>query len=620
MDTLTLNEKPYSDTSKSAVFKIALVGMGPKGLYGLERLLAHLSKIQTRSRIEIHLFNKTSYLGCGDVYRVDQPDYLLMNYSNGFIDMWDTTGPKPIVADPMPFVDWINRKYNKRTDSSVCHSFSSRATVGNYLREGFEKLVEACPDHISLESHVGEVIGIKREYTQFLLSFESKLGEAMELDRIDEVLLATGHLTSFSDVPYDTRPYIDFIYPISNKLGSIHPASSVAIKGMGLTFIDAVLGLTEGKGGEFRLGAGELVYTSSGHEPSKIYPFSTSGLPMFPRGSTYGRVRKELKYFSAENLDIDIHHPPKRKINFQLELLPNIHKELIFSYYECLFRKEGKLLVYFPDFPEVENQIRDFHVAHPEAQRFDFKDFFPIAETSQAELNRTLQETISKWIRAAEEGEDANPLAAAAGVWRSISELFNRLFSFGGLTPDSHSLFASFYANHFNRIAYGPPVITMKKMLALAKAGILDFSYCHAPVVEYAEDIRKYRLSLASQTPVSVDYLVNARIPRYNVSDHPSPLFANLITNGLARPYINQEAEQAFCPGCIELNRNGNPVDYEGNPVLQITLTGTPTEGITFDNDTLSRKRNDFVSAWAARVADTLTKRIDSLNEKLIIK
>lgn len=34
-----------------------------------------------------------------------------------------------------------------------------------------------------------------------------------------------------------------------------------------------------------------------------------------------------------------------------------------------------------------------------------------------------------------------------------------------------------------------------------------------------------------------------------------------------------------------------------------ISLYGTPTEGLTLDNDTLSRKRNDFASQWAQDVA-----------------
>ena len=62
--------------------------------------------------------------------------------------------------------------------------------------------------------------------------------------------------------------------------------------GLGSTFIDAALELTEGRGGAFaRNAAGALVYSPSGQEPAKILPFSRTGLPMSPKSANlpYGR-------------------------------------------------------------------------------------------------------------------------------------------------------------------------------------------------------------------------------------------------------------------------------------------------------------------------------------------
>ncbi|MBA3985763.1 MAG: FAD/NAD(P)-binding protein, partial [Flavobacteriales bacterium] len=79
--------------------KIAIVGLGPKGLYGLERILAQINANPISETVEIHLFNKTKYLGAGDVYRSDQPSYLLMNFSNAFIQMWPEEFPPPIIKN-----------------------------------------------------------------------------------------------------------------------------------------------------------------------------------------------------------------------------------------------------------------------------------------------------------------------------------------------------------------------------------------------------------------------------------------------------------------------------------------------------------------------------------------
>lgn len=41
---------------------------------------------------------------------------------------------------------------------------------------------------------------------------------------------------------------------------------------------------------------------------------------------------------------------------------------------------------------------------------------------------------------------------------------------------------------------------------------------------------------------------------------------------------------------------------------FDIAVTGTPTEGITFDNDTLSRNRNSFVDGWAEYISKEYAK------------
>ena len=67
----------------------------------------------------------------------------------------------------------------------------------------------------------------------------------------------------------------------------------------------------------------------------------------------------------------------------------------------------------------------------------------------------------------------------------------------------------------------------------------------------------------------------------------------------MVRPFQNVDAENSYFTGGIDLTENGNPIDEEGKVIDNITVYGTPTEGVTFDNDSLSRSRNDFGSIWA---------------------
>ena len=46
---------------------VAIVGMGPRGLFAFERLAAHLRFLPLGRPVEIHLFNRTPYFGAGEM-------------------------------------------------------------------------------------------------------------------------------------------------------------------------------------------------------------------------------------------------------------------------------------------------------------------------------------------------------------------------------------------------------------------------------------------------------------------------------------------------------------------------------------------------------------------------
>ena len=65
---------------EQAASNIAIVGFGPKGFYAFERLVAQLKARKVKKPIAIHLFNQNEFFAAGNVYRPDQPSYLLMQY------------------------------------------------------------------------------------------------------------------------------------------------------------------------------------------------------------------------------------------------------------------------------------------------------------------------------------------------------------------------------------------------------------------------------------------------------------------------------------------------------------------------------------------------------------
>ena len=174
------------------------------------------------------------------------------------------------------------------------------------------------------------------------------------------------------------------------------------------------------------------------------------------------------------------------------------------------------------------------------------------------------------------------------------------------------------YAGHFNRTAYGPPTINSKKLLAIAKAGYLNFDFCKSPQSHWDDTQHRFILNNREGSVVTLDYLIDARIPKISVKQNPSSLYQNLLNRGLVRPFENHAFfKEPYEPGCIDINRNGHPINAENLLLGDVLVTGTPTEGVTYDNDTLSTSRNDFVSSWARKVNEDYKKTVFTSNYSL---
>lgn len=595
-------------TQQPSPYKVAIIGVGPKGMYAFERLLAQLQNID--SPIEIHLFNRSPYFGAGDIYDIEQPHYLIMNFHSDNIQMWlESSSSKVAMNNKLCFTDWLKKEY---VESSFPKDYAPRAVVGEYLHSGFLSLKNDAPKQVKIICHQMEVSKAKANEDGYNLFVKD---EQQAIVRVQQLLLATGHprpqktaeRTRYqSFIKCDNKlSFTDFVYPVTQKLATIKAQSTVLIKGLGLTFIDSVLCLTEGRGGQFLKDKnGDYIYKTSGEEPNYIFPFSRSGLPMVPRNADDNGSNIDLHYFTAEVVKkLKNQHA---KIDFTTQILPLIEQEIIVAYYGRLFQQYNEKLNITDDFEVVEKQIEDFCQKYPIKQKSILQTLFTPYSTKGDDQTAFLQ-YLDRVIEAAQLGQEKSPLAAAVAVWRSVSPGFNELYSFGRFTPLSHREFLKSYAGHFNRIAYGPPLRNMLKIRALARAGILDFSFVRSPELHLDEISACFTLQKGAQA-VQGDHLVDARIPKVDLTYEASDLEKSLLQQGIIRLYENKNEKHTFCPGCMELNENAHPINAEGEVVSSITVYGTPTEGITFDNDTLSRTRNDFASYWGKHVAKEIEK------------
>ena len=607
-------------------FNIAIIGGGPKGLYGLERLIANFSKNSFPQKIEIHIFNRTPFFGAGDIYRTDQPHYLLMNYNNGYINMWKHEEDSWCVKHQQSFTEWLESK-NFSLISSSPYGYSPRAIVGEYLTDGFNQILNSCPENVKIISRVAEVIDLKMKENNYFIKFKTEEAEIQLPFPFHQVLIATGHRKKSSQHPLGVtthlqdsikEKYIGFVYPVQKKLSIIPTDAKVAIKGLGLTFIDTVLALTEGRGGKFKIQEnGKMIYHPSGNEPAKIFPFSRTGNPMIPRKANWNTVPKKLFFFNQENLARKRKNKLTNFYDFKNEILPLLKQEITAAYYEILFQEYQQEFTFSRDFKNLKKQIDNFHHQFPDEEKFSLSMLFNFFPKGISDFHKYFMAYSKYILEEAEKGEAKSPIIAGAIRWKYLSDFFNEIYSFGKLDAAGHKDFLENYCGHFNRIAYGPPLINMKKIHAIAKASIIDYSFAQSPQVRIEPKNHTIILTSSDSKKVACDFYIDARIPKNNLEEDESPLYQSLLRQGIIRPFRNINVgnnKTGYNVGCVELSAQGNAITREGKIIKNITFTGTPTEGMTFDNDTLSRERNDFVSNWAK----TIRKEIINFSKQKI--
>lgn len=571
----------YEQTSDG--MQVGIVGFGPKGLYALASLVSQLENIASDKPALIHIFNSHRFFAAGPNYSPDQPEYFLINYSIEHISAWKEEEMGS--SQKLRFLDWIAH-YNATENLPNQGDFASRALVGMYLQDTLRIVLENLPSNVS-------VVGFNCEVTGCRIDADQRV--RLELDQVafhpevsySSVILTTGHSFPIASTPdLESNPFfIDHIYPTQNWLASISHHDKVAVSGLGLTAVDAILALTEGKGGEFIDENGSMSYSPSGCEPSEIYAFSRSGLPMISRTSYFSNATEKPESFNSSTINL-----LKKKhgtINFEFDILPLIRNEMEAVWYESLVKRGPRPGEWFSlfCFQKFMNPLSE--------------ECFNCGEKYQIEMANLLQ----SYVDEISQDPEHSPLVRATEVWRKLLPLVTECYNFGGFSPKSKSQFENFYLGRFNQISFGPPLISMRKILCLTKQGILKFQLGRSPKIESIDDHKFFISSPENGQSITADYLIQARIPKNQFPFRNSSLYTDLHKRGLACQGDSHQT-QSNCP---LINDHGQLIARNGLSVPQITLYGTPTEGMTLDNDSLSRTRNDFGSPWAAQVIKELS-------------
>lgn len=575
-------------------FRVAIVGGGPKGAYAIERLTSVWDAYSSGKFLDIVCFNKTDDFGSGPNYQPEQPDFLLMNYSLGKVDFW-TGEEEQLVYDRPDLHEFLIRYQNEHEEEVLTSDYSSRAVTGIYLQYCLCKVIEALPSNIRLHLVTDEVKSITEISHSLMINTENGMHFGFS-----EVMCCTGHAYSFEEAHSSGNPARKIngatptlhksVYPIHHLQNEDISGETVAIKGMGLTFVDAVLAITEGKGGKFEKDNGRMTYLASGREPKEILAFSRTGLPMIARQGDLGTNGFSLRYFTEETVDhlIEKHEG----LDFKSQLLPFIQHEFRYQYIVHLLRnKSDKSILSEKTLLELEFFATGIF---PDFSPFDLEKFLspklPPKESHSAVI-AYLEETVYP-----ENFDELHQsFVAMSSLWREINPIFNKLYSFGKLSGESQRCFDLDYYSRFQHVAFGPPKENMEKILTLAKAGILRFDLANDPKVSVQHQSSKIKIR-NKQVPCSkvASLLIDARIPKSGGLETQPEYIRQLILEMGVDFFSNDD----YKTGCLELDGTGRLKKQQ-----QICFYGTPTEGWTLDNESLSRSNNNFLTLWAKQIA-----------------
>jgi hypothetical protein len=560
---------------------VGVIGVGPRGLSVLERLVAVAHTIDGAPETPLVVDAIDSHApGAGRIWRPSQSGVLLMNTVVGQITIFG-----PDLADPRrstgpAFLEWLRAR---GAGSWGPDDYAPRRLYGEYLVDAMRRIVARAPSWMSIRPIRDEVVGVSEARGRYLLA--CRKGPARSADF---VVLATGHPPSR---PAEPRVFAGDS-PADMALERIAAGEAVAVRGLGLTFYDVVALLTEGRGGTFRRDRrGRLVYRASGEEP-QITAGSRSGLPFPARGANQKRGARDSyrpAHCTAARIDFlrerALHVRGDRRLDFKREVLPLVVLEVHRSYLANVVRhRHGErraraFLKAFDSAPTaVWRRLAVADAAPPDLDRLA-RPFAGMRYSSPRHFHIQLMRYLEGDLRHAAMGNRDGPLKGALDGLRDLRGVIRYAVDDSGLLPHSQAWFEAWYTPRNALLSAGPPMFRVEQLLALMRAGVVRVVGPGARIVVDAAGacVRSPQVAGSARRTAC---LVEANCPDADLR-RPAPLYAQLLADGLVTAHVNPAAgdSPALHTGGVAVAPGGSAVlDATGRPSPRLFALGIPTE------------------------------------------
>ncbi len=446
-------------------FRIGIVGCGPRGLSIFEQVLRELQRAPQHICTSIVIWEPSLAPGAGVNYHDEADENSLLNIPIRQLNIRERgqfSGPRgSIVA--FPSVDmWISRRYPDLGEDD----FPLREILGEYLHERFQSLLDCEYSGIDVEVLNLSVSCCEQTPKGWILSSDQT---SREVDHVHVCIghqpqTMTGELTEYKTA-MDGR-FRASVYP-ADELSSIEQIPSeacVALRGFGLSAIDAIVALTQGRGGKFsRISSGQIAYQRAGREPTLV-PYTLDGLTPVPKPHST-ELDRTFDPFTGN---------------------PRINEQI--SQAILAARSENSLDPIIDAAASIMSKhCIDSQLLKARTPASSFAEF--IQEPVDTDLETDPQTAMSRYLEMAM-GRDAPTLGYVAGqIWRHLEHTLYQNTRETLSVPGSERILESLIKldEGMKRLSYGPPAVQIGKLLALLRQGVLIFDHLNNPTIELRE-------------------------------------------------------------------------------------------------------------------------------------
>ncbi|BCL17366.1 FAD/NAD(P)-binding protein [Micromonospora sagamiensis] len=555
---------------------VAVVGAGPRAVGLLERLAANRAELLGTRPLDVHLVDPYPP-GPGRIWRTGQSPLLTLNTAAGNVTLF-TDGSVTCDGPPHPgptLAEWAR---------VLATSFPSRDTQGRYLEWCYRQAVDRLGPDARVRSHRtraralhGDRIGRQRLYLD---------GRAEPLPA-DVVVLALGHLDAVPDAEQvvlgDVAARHDLTYlppgsPAEADLSVLRPGEPVLVRGLGLTFLDLMLLVTEGRGGEFRTDrSGRLRYQATGREP-RLLVGSRRGMPHLAKFGypPAGTPPPLPRFLDAAALAVGT-----RPLHFRQAVWPLLAKEIGWGYYHRLFTDHpDRTALGLPEFAKRYATLDWYSPQRVALLRRAVPDRRDALDTDRldrplrgvrcrtlADLQPYVRHRLGHAARRRADprhSADLGALAAVVSAWGQVDALASagRLTA-GSVRADVHGWLPGF----FSHLAGGPPGYRLDQLRALAAARVVSF-LGEDTWVRPDRAGRAFRAGSASLAEtVTARALVEARLPTPTPDRLTDPLLRSLYAAGDLVAEVRDCGGEPVPTGRLRVRAaDARIIDHTGDP------------------------------------------------------